>query len=321
MSSSGQIIFASTSGGVVWYSQNSGSTWSKTGSPSTGWLQITCSEGAPQYVAGITSNGKQIYYSTNTGASWALPLAVPAVSRWNSVAYSGNGAYLIASMQAQTNSNGGIYYSTNYGATWTLAGAPTTNIFYPSVAINYDGSYMFASEYNYTNGKKAQPSIVYRSTNFGVSWSATTPPPIGSSFYFTTIVSDNSGEFLFTVVNKKTLYLGFDYGMNWTFLTVNDNPWNSLATSSTGKYVAATTSQDVRLSEDYGVTWNTQTIKSSNIGCLWAPIALNGSGLYSVVAQTNNGGIYLGTYSSSKNASVPLTTNNLRGSNDLELNA
>lgn len=98
-----------------------------------------------------------------------------------------------------------------------------------------------------------------------------------------------------------SLYLGFDYGANWTVLNVNAVPYTSLACSENGKYVAATSSEGVSLSDDRGVTFRTQTITTSN-GVGWGAVAMNISGSFKLAGMAHSGGIYLGTLNYAANA-------------------
>jgi hypothetical protein len=312
MSDSGQIIFAATSSAGIYRSNDTGLTWTLTEAPSSeGWVQIACN-GDGTTVVGVTkkSSDNAIYYFTESSGKWTIGGGV-TVYQWTSISMSGDGKYALAgSLQYETKTGGGIYLSTDQGATWTKTTAPSDNIYWAGVAVSQNGDYMYATEYNYENGKQSLPSYVYYSYDFGVSWTTANLPPLGSNFTFSTLVSTRTGDMQFAVVDTYTIYLGYNYGKNWTLLSPNDGPWLGLACSGNGQYVAATAENGVHLSEDFGVTFRQQTIDTTQ-GVGWLGVAMNYSGIFTVAGMKSDGGIYLGVYNKSDTPSPTLSPTRL----------
>lgn len=221
-----------------------------------------------------------IYLSSDYGHSWALTNA-PLVSVWTAVWMNDDGNQIVAaSMQYGDLVGGGVYVSYDFGATWTQTELESENIIYSSITCDSSGMFIYATHSNYTDGVLQLPSGVSYNHNHGNgTWGESEIPPIGGEdFVYQYITTANSGNLSFVVVSNIYLYLGFDYGEKWTFLTVNNNGWNQLSSSDTGKYVAATANDGVYLSDDFGVTWKKQDISVANGVSSFLPITNNGTG-------------------------------------------
>ena len=67
-------------------------------------------------------------------------------------------------------------------------------------------------------------------------------------------------------------------GVNWTDISLNERNYNSIATSSSGKYCSTTVQGGVIYNTtDYGITW-TQSNNAPNAN--WKKIAISANGQY-----------------------------------------
>jgi hypothetical protein len=83
-------------------------------------------------------------------------------------------------------------------------------------------------------------------------------------------------------------------GINWVDVSLNDRNYNSIATSSSGKYCSTTVMGGVIYnSNDYGVTW-TQSNNAPNSN--WKKVTISASGKYQSACITNGGIMYSTDY-------------------------
>ena len=137
----------------------------------------------------------------------------------NNVAVSkSTGQYMIASVGKWnfTTSNflrlavdgGPLCYSIDYGATWYKSNTIGT---FSKLAISDDGAYALALSQN---------GAVYRSTNYGVTWTATGLTGIGSGADISAV-----GDTMYVCsriiypLGRGTVYKSIDYGASWTEVT------------------------------------------------------------------------------------------------------
>jgi hypothetical protein len=124
------------------------------------------------------------------------------------------------------------------------------------------------------------------------------------------IASSSSGQYLAAAVNLYmvtsaeigSIYTSSDYGATWTLQRNSpaDMTWTSIASDSTGRYLAAAASQGgtIYTSSDFGVNW---TMRSSGLpvisaqsgipGANWSSIASDGTGRR-LIASVSGGSIY-----------------------------
>ena len=100
---------------------------------------------------------------------------------------------------------------------------------------------------------------IFRSTDYGNSWTQTTAPFTQS---WTSISSDSSGQHLVAVASYRAVYHSKDYGSTWIAQKLALN-WMATAISSSGQYMYAAT----------GGGLAGQIYMSSNIGTTWLALA------------------------------------------------
>ena len=142
-------------------------TWAPSDAPVESWSGIASSADGTKLVA--VADGGGIYTSADSGNTWVTNEA--PYESWIATASSADGTKLVAaSFGSYPDTNSGVYVSTNSGATWIKA---TNNLpqiaWWTSVATSADGVNMVAA-------MQAEPGLIYRSTDSGVTWTPTGAP-------------------------------------------------------------------------------------------------------------------------------------------------
>ena len=144
-----------------------------------------------------------------------------------------------------------------------------------TVAINSTGQIQFAG---------ANGGLVWRSMDYGVTWSALTLP----SRAWVSVAVSSTGQYVVAASSDGSvdrLYNSSDYGATWVARGYGSSDWKQVAISATGQYqVGAASSLSVQISRDYGVTW---VVPTTNGGALpWTGIAISSSGQYITAVGT-----------------------------------
>ena len=139
-----------------------------------------------------------------------------------------------------------------------------------TVAINSTGQIQFAA---------ANAGLVYRSVDYGVTWSALTLP----SRNWTSVAVSSTGQYVVAASSDGTvdrLYNSSDYGVTWMARGFGSNAWVQVAISATGQYqVGVATSTAIQISRDYGMTWQGPPTSGGGASS-WTGIAISASGQY-----------------------------------------
>lgn len=211
--------------GAVWTARDSARDWSCVASSSDG-LKL---------IAGVDNGlqGGNLYTSTDGGISWTPRGSIKA---WRSVASSADGTKLVAVVRSPADR---IYTSSDSGNTWTPR---ETARFWRSVATSADGSQIVAVA---SSGK------IYRSTDFGASWSVVYN--IDSSWGPVAMSADGSK---IIVADGSGVLHSTNSGANWTSRGIGNNTAgiNSVAMSASGNIMVAV-SNFIFVSNDAGSSW------------------------------------------------------------------
>jgi photosystem II stability/assembly factor-like uncharacterized protein len=264
---------------------NFASSWSQlTNSPQDNGVGIACS-GNGQYIMKL-GWGASSYLSNDYGNTWYV---VSDLGDYLFASMSTNGQYMIAggvrfssdygntwssvpvgSVQdckvSSTGqfialaSNSGIYYSSNYGQSytnWTDAGTNS----WTSVTMSLDGSTAIAVRATTT------PTI-WKSTNYGASWSQIYNNP--SQVSFGTISCSSDAKYILVALPQNvtgSIYFSNDFGASFSALGGGLSPdeYYKVAVSSSGiNMLTICNSGYVYSSSNYGETWTQTNLSSSN---------------------------------------------------------
>ena len=139
-----------------------------------------------------------------------------------------------------------------------------------TVAINSNGQIQFAA---------ANAGLVWRSLDYGVSWSALTLP----SRNWASVAVSSTGQYVMAASSDGAtdrLYNSSDYGMTWVGRGYASSVWKQVAISATGQYqVGVANVLNIQISRDYGVTWVVPTSGGTSSYNL-SGVAISSSGQY-----------------------------------------
>jgi hypothetical protein len=198
----------------IYRSTDFGNTFSVlSNSPTLGWSSIS-SDSTGQYLVAGASSSQISYYSVDYGNSWNQCSGIDAGYIVLQFVSSSNGKYVVAAsgVPGPPSIIQDTYVSSDYGATFTKNTRFTTGSYaVGQLAMDSTGQYVIVSIRN------GDSPGVYRSTDYGVSWSITSAPS-GRTYGGTS--SDSTGQYLLAGdITNKQLYLSQDYGSSWTLQT------------------------------------------------------------------------------------------------------
>ena len=232
------------------------------------WLPMQAPQGSWQGLA-LSADGKRqiavgdaIYISKNFGLTWNL--AFSNDQAWSCVASSAKGDKLIAA------SGFNLYTSTDGGANWSLD-APLGE-FWASVTMSANGKFMAAVDFYGT--------LVYTSTNSGVTWVSNTIPSLDDDEVFglpRSIACSVDGAKLALATLNGTIFLSADSGVTWTPSSAPIENWSCITTSADAKRLYAT---------GYNLDSEVSQVFSSNdSGATWTPTSAPNEPWFSIAAS------------------------------------
>jgi photosystem II stability/assembly factor-like uncharacterized protein len=223
MSDNGGTQTAVMNNSNIWRSINGGATWSRLSSTPIGdWRDVAVSDDGDLQIA--VMYGGDIWRSINGGGTWSSSGYSPR--NWTSIAMSEYGDYLFA-----TEYNGKVWISTDYGDTWSEISDFTEPSTLNKVAVSQDGQYVTAVS--------GLPDYIYRSEDYGSSWTMIYPPPNpyppSSGWNSISMSEDGSRQ---TIVPWKGLTcISTNYGVDWTaVLDLDSQGGLDVAMSYDGEY-------------------------------------------------------------------------------------
>ena len=308
VSLSGQYQTAVVNGEYIYRSTDYGVSWSQLSSPGmNNWTSIAMSDDASyQY---ITKSNGYIYRSTDYGATWNSIVTSP-IKNWSSISVSSDGSIVNAVVNGEYRYNStdygvnwtsynninyldntGNYVNTtnpqnytsicnNSGGVYAVCSVNGSEIFnsyqllnsmyarngystlyWTCVSCSYSAKYIVASASN---------SVIYKSTDYGITWSSTSSPSLNwssisiSKGYSSenSTVSLKAGDYLSYnnatgTMNQWTTPLFVNNYSTLTGTDVNGNK-NFMCSSDGNIQVSSTTvySSNSYYSNDSGSTWN-----------------------------------------------------------------
>ena len=314
-SGTGQGLYVSTNYGVY-------NSWTAVTNTPSAWCGVASNSSGSQLVAAALGNISRATLNNNGTYTWNL--ITPPISstnnttvNWYSIASDSSGQYLACTANSTTNTNAnGIWTSTANPpttASWTKVTTGLATNVYPnwfciasssSTAPGATGPYLAAVIYGGSGTAANSPSGIW--TNFNGNTGGTFNSWKRSNAIaaaWTSIASDETGQYFVAVVYGGTIWRSTDRGSNWNQVTGTGLPatanWNSITSSSNGTFLTAVAfNQGIWSSINSGTTW---TKNNSNLFS-WKAVASSGDGTR-VVAATSLGdgsnaqGIWTGLYS------------------------
>jgi len=288
------------------------------------WYNLTSSQDGTHLA--ICSNNGAIFTGynpdpTNSTSSWTWTSSLFINSNivltgtqgsWTSIVSSRTGQYIAVSAGSYGSQNPGyIYTSSNYGINWSIQNIYSQPLNYYAFVISGDGSRIVTAVNNASTTSTLNCGI-FISELSNTTWSPQTNGSPANANWFGGATSAN-GINLVNITNNA-VYRSSNYGMNWNMLSggLPSLQWSSVASSTTGQYIAicaTTPSQQsdntgIYTSVDYGNTWVQETNGLNPAGPPWHNIVSDSSGLHLAVCAYNGStltqaGVWLGTYNPS----------------------
>src|ERR1022692_2121144 len=221
-----KVVAAEGSPGLIYVSKDAGSNWTATTAPSDYWSCVASSSDGAKLVAVSSSPSYyhgHLYTSTDSGAHWISNSPPAGFDLGISIASSANGAKLA---MISFNSNSGTFTvictSTNSGSTWTVPSQPyNLSSSWNCVASSSDGTKLVATDGYYDNLNYKWVGHIYRSTDSGRTWSATSAQTTNE---YTAIACSADGSHLLAASNDGRVFTSTNSGTAWLDHNV---PWNS----------------------------------------------------------------------------------------------
>lgn len=212
---------------------------------------VIASSGDGKY---ITFASDLVYTSNDAGKTFdATPIPVKP---WRSIAMSTSGKYQIIST-----SEGGPYYSGDFGKTWNLS-LIATNYARGSLAMSDDGKTVYLS---------IVEGLIYRSTNYGVSFTALNASPY-IDVSDAVIATDSSGSIVAVCTSSSSrgsIAISTNSGAAWTNRTpdisTNWIPSGIVMSGDGSEIVVALRSGTLLVSHNTGSSFTASYVQSAEL--------------------------------------------------------
>lgn len=241
--------------GSIYVSWDYGNLWVLKGSYSyPTYYPAISSDGKYQFVSGSKPIGGgvysgNIYNSSDYGDTWILKDSgiTDGIKLTRGIAISGDG-----SIRTVITNSGYIYVSSNYGDTWVQKSALKNWV---GITMSNDGMIQAATvrASEDEHGYIPYTAQVYRSVNYGQSWSWRT---IHEYYYHGNggIAMSGDGKYWLAPDSGGSLWRSTDYGISWN-QALGTSTWLGSSLSNDGRIQTATRQFNLVVSTDYGVTW------------------------------------------------------------------
>jgi len=213
------------------------------------------------------STGK-IFISTNSGVTWQPTLA-PS-NWWTAVACSADGTKILA---VNLGSNSPICTSSDSGDTWIPRSSPILGGY--GAASSADGTKLVVIG---TYGAFPIRTGLFLSGDAGATWALANAgttnlgwSAVASSADGTHLAATSGGTGL-----TNYIYVSSDSGNSWARANVFSQGWTSIASSADGSKLVAVGLEIIYTSDDYGVTWQSQSNPAQQFE--WISVASSADG-------------------------------------------
>jgi len=235
--------------------------------PGDDWRSVAMSASG-QYQS-AAPYGSDLKISRDYGATWQNAF----IGNFKKISVSASGQY-----QTAVQDSAAIHISSDYGATWISRNISTT---YESVCISASGQYQTAVVDN---------GLVYVSSDYGNTWTSKL-----TSQTWRDVAMSASGQYQTAIGIDASAYRSNNYGVSWSPVTVSAGVTSYLriSMSATGQYQAVVNNgvtDNIHLSNDYGITWATTGLTLS-----WNNIVVSASGQYMIAYEVDSSHLWIST--------------------------
>jgi len=235
--------------------------------PGDDWRSVAMSASG-QYQS-AAPYGSELKISRDYGATWQNNF----IGNFKKISVSASGQY-----QTVVEDSALIHVSSDYGATWNDRNIIAT---YTSVSISASGQYQTAVVDN---------GVVYVSSDYGNTWTSKL-----TSQTWRDVAMSASGQYQTAIGIDASAYRSNNYGVSWSPVTVSAGVTSYLriSMSATGQYQAVVNNgvtDNIHLSNDYGITWVTTGSTLS-----WNNIVVSASGQYMIAYELDSSYLWIST--------------------------
>jgi len=279
VSGSGNHIFAAANDANAYVSADRGHTWSSVATPSPTVAFVTAAisnNGDYGYVASsATSN---IYRTFDAGSTWESASSY----EFNDVATTSDGRTVYGATPGTSST---VLKSVNHASTFTNVYTPNpSTATFAAIATSEDGQYTFVAA--------STPKYIYKSTDWGSSWTQTAQALTTGSGGYVDIACSKDGKYVYSAAPSAFIARSSDYGVTWhTVMTTSTETYTSVATSWSGRivYTASNTAStgNVWQSTDFGSVWH-QFNSGLTVGNGFATLGTSNSGDVTMVGDTTS---------------------------------
>ena len=228
--------------------------------PGDDWRSVAMSASG-QYQS-AAPYGIDLKISRDYGATWQNAF----IGNFTKISVSASGQY-----QTAVEDSTPIHISSDYGVTWNDRNISAN---YTSVSISASGQYQTAVVNN---------GLVYVSSDYGNTWTSKL-----TSQTWKDIAVSATGQYQTAIGIDASAYRSQDYGVSWSSVAVSAGVTSYLriSMSATGQYQAVVNngvSDNIHVSNDYGITWGT-----TGSTLAWSNIVVSASGQYMIAFELTN---------------------------------
>ena len=269
-----QTAIQRSANGRIFISNDYGIKWNPSSIELYGNLTGVSISNDGKYQTVLQQNGG-ITISSDYGKTWVIidlcvirsptdELIIFSTDRnWYATNISASGQYQTSVSFSDSGFEGGyIFISNNYGTSW-IDSTPKNRIFpgyYYGVSLSYTGKIqLVAITANSTPSGTSYLSSYILSYDYGLTWSDSVL--LGQNLVNCVINKssdkDIDGKYQYLIDSGGDgIFRSTDFGKSWKVVYANNSNWRNICISSSGKYVyAATQSNFIGISKDYGNTW------------------------------------------------------------------
>jgi photosystem II stability/assembly factor-like uncharacterized protein len=260
--------------GRIFISNDYGKTWNPASIELYGNLTGVSVSNDGKYQTVLQQNGG-ITISSDYGKTWVVidlcvirsptgELIIFSTDRnWYATNLSASGQYQTSVSFIDNAYEGGyIFTSNNYGTSW-IDSTPKNRIvpgYYYGVSLSYTGKIQLVA----ITANSSPDGISYLSSyilsyDYGLTWSDSVI--LGKNLVNCVMNKspdqDIDGRYQYLIDSGGDgIFRSIDFGKTWELVYANNSNWRNICISSSGKYVyAATQSNFIGISKDYGNTW------------------------------------------------------------------
>lgn len=198
-SSTGQYVVVTDYNSDIFVSSDYGAHWKNETVHTTltglSWNNVSISASG-RYMYVLADNAG-MYGSTNYGATWTKLAGEPSQTSlgWYDISTSANGQRVVAA-----DYEGDLYTSNDHGVHWIdrTVGTPLSGLNWRGLASSGSGQFIVAMSNDYSG---SNPTYVYSSRDYGVTWTNLTPSAPLNTVYWESIALSASGQHIVAGAN------------------------------------------------------------------------------------------------------------------------